>query len=151
MTIFLIWDLKRNNYPTILITVERRKKKHHSHKFSCVLTRVWQRVEVSTQHQWNCIGLTRDRWQLEAACGLVHYALHLWQEHHGLDQLDVRVFWVPVHVGVGHQQKLLLHAVERLTSWMENIHKYSEEHSKEQGRVLYNSWKFLKSFQKFYL
>lgn len=42
-----------------------------------LLTRVRQGVEVSAEHQWNGIGLTGDRGQLEAACGLVHYVLHL--------------------------------------------------------------------------
>ena len=42
-----------------------------------LLTRIGQGVEVSAQHQWNGISLTRDGGQLEAACGLVHYVLHL--------------------------------------------------------------------------
>lgn len=75
-------------------------------------TRVGQRVEVSTEHQWNAIGFTGNRGQLEAARRLVHDVLYFRQEHHGLNQLDVRVFRVPVHVGVGYQQQLLLHAVQ---------------------------------------
>lgn len=42
-----------------------------------LLTGIGQGVEVSAQHQWNGISLTRDGGQLEAACGLVHYVLHL--------------------------------------------------------------------------
>lgn len=82
---------------------------------SALFTGVRQRVEVSTQHQWNGIGFTRDRGQFEAARGLVHYVLHLRQEHHGLNQLHIRVLWVPVHVGIGHKEQLLLHAMKGLS------------------------------------
>lgn len=85
------------------------------HMIQALFTRVGQRVEVSAQHHRNGIGFPRDGGQLEAACGLVHNVLHLRQEHHGLDELHVRVLWVPVHVGVGHEEQLLLHAVKRLS------------------------------------
>lgn len=79
------------------------------------LTGVRQRVQVSTQDEGDGVGFPGDGGKLEAARGLVHDVLHLRQEHHGLHQLHVRILRIPMHVGIGHQKQLFLHAVQRLT------------------------------------
>lgn len=71
------------------------------------LTRVWERVEVSTQDDGDGTGVRGGWWGDVWSGGPLSDALQLWQEHHSLDELHVRVFRVPVHVGVCHQQELV--------------------------------------------
>lgn len=93
-------------------------------------TRVRQRVEVSAQDNGDWGRVRGRRARCHRARGSLSNAFQLWQEHHGLDQLDVRVLGVPVHVGVRHQDQLpvlwWLHAWKRRKVPLQRLHKTVE-------------------------